>query len=428
MRNPFFSWLHGIVETLYFLPAIVFAGAWIVAPKTLSFWIAALPLYYVCGNVLARFMSGKYRIVRIGIQSLVTLGSAYLVHGLSLAAIVYFLMAYVSVVRGTLTFNQRYAEMLPVNFSMFVILLYFFASVFFRYVPALETYMLWIYVGGLLTFVIMLFMANLEHLEAETRSDRGGKRVNRTLLLYNRVYVVLFLLLTFLVAMFGEIRRMLTRFRDALISRIQRWLSREEEISIVTEVREETGPPPLPFQDEIKEPAAWVRFLETVTMTVMYILLLAGFVVLLIWIIIQLRKAVKRLWEWMVERFTWQAGSDPWDEWGYMDEKTSLIDWQKWRQGAGARWREFRRRFTSEPKWDELPDNREKIRYLYKRWLLRAIESGYPFKAHLTPSETERELEQTFRAPEKMIDAYNAARYGHKIPDEQSLETWRKKL
>jgi len=73
---------------------------------------------------------------------------------------------------------------------------------------------------------------------------------------------------------------------------------------------------------------------------------------------------------------------------GYTDEETGVFSWDT----VMRRFRESRlgRLFVkdSEPSWDDLTTNQERIRWLYRRWLRTASESGYERRASLTPRET----------------------------------------
>jgi hypothetical protein len=71
---------------------------------------------------------------------------------------------------------------------------------------------------------------------------------------------------------------------------------------------------------------------------------------------------------------------------GFVDEETDVSVWQPLPQQRKRAW--LGRLFgPSAEKWDDMADNRERVRYLYREWLHRLARDGYSSPPHLTPEE-----------------------------------------
>ena len=104
---------------------------------------------------------------------------------------------------------------------------------------------------------------------------------------------------------------------------------------------------------------------------------------------------------------------------GYVDVKEKLMDFKDLGRGYADKLKEWLSSLLKrEPRWEELTDVREKIRYLYRHFLFRCIELGYRPKKHMTPNEIGRDIEawnkDRGRQAEEIIYLYNLARYGNK--------------
>jgi len=121
----------------------------------------------------------------------------------------------------------------------------------------------------------------------------------------------------------------------------------------------------------------------------------------------------------------------------YVDEQTSLFSWEEsFRQLRRSRIGRLLAR-NAEPGWEDLPDSRSRVRYLYRRWLRELARAGYSAPSHLTP----REIASDFRGresasphprrrgaaarkaadPAPLIDAYYEARYAEREPAERTV-------
>ncbi len=66
------------------------------------------------------------------------------------------------------------------------------------------------------------------------------------------------------------------------------------------------------------------------------------------------------------------------------------------------------------PKWKNLTDNHQRVRYIFIKHIKYRMKKGYRFNKTLTPSETEKELEKYLKEEEDislLFDSYRLARY-----------------
>ncbi|WP_038291396.1 hypothetical protein [Acetivibrio straminisolvens] len=103
---------------------------------------------------------------------------------------------------------------------------------------------------------------------------------------------------------------------------------------------------------------------------------------------------------------------------GFTDEEESLITFGSIKDSFIKKVNErVSKLFEEEPDWESLKDNKEKVRYIYRKLLIDAMASGYLFKKYLTPLETVRDID-TWRR-QGLCEAsgigklYSKARYGN---------------
>lgn len=75
------------------------------------------------------------------------------------------------------------------------------------------------------------------------------------------------------------------------------------------------------------------------------------------------------------------------------------------------------------PKWKNLTDNHQRVRYIFIKHIKYRMKKGYRFNKTLTPSETEKELQKYLKEEEDislLFDTYRLARYEN--PDRTQFE------
>ncbi|MNV99831.1 hypothetical protein D3C71_1952460 [compost metagenome] len=74
-------------------------------------------------------------------------------------------------------------------------------------------------------------------------------------------------------------------------------------------------------------------------------------------------------------------------------------------------------------RWEELPDNRQRVRHLYAQAVQRSVRSGFRWKPQWTPEETAAEAARSREAAgllaADLCRAYDQARYGGQTPGDE---------
>lgn len=89
---------------------------------------------------------------------------------------------------------------------------------------------------------------------------------------------------------------------------------------------------------------------------------------------------------------------------GSRDEHSFIFDFG--RKGAGKR--------VKPPKWKDLTDNAQRVRFIFTKQMNFRIKKGYRFKKNMTPSQIEKDLKPFLKEDEDLgllFDSYRLARY-----------------
>jgi len=150
---------------------------------------------------------------------------------------------------------------------------------------------------------------------------------------------------------------------------------------------------------------------------IVFVLAAIAFAVFLVYILYRggrrLRVMFGKIMGWILK-----GGRGAWDgeDTGYEDVKENLFDWRDLRTGMQNRMRDLLGR-DGEPKWAQLADPRERIRWLYRKVIRRGMQEGYAFQPSLTPAETASDLAawqrgRTAVPMDQLARLYDRARYG----------------
>lgn len=292
MRNALRTGLQGLAEMLLYFPAVMLAAAWTIPQDRWWLWPLSLWIAYPAGWLTARFLHGKSRVIRLGVQVLLALLLALFLYGPVLPGWIYGIAAVYIGHRGALMSVRPWAEMFPMAGYWTGIGLYLVSSPLYHFVEHLKPFEPWMRGFGVLALVVALFATNQILLQSEADAGRKQRgRIASSALRHNRFYVGLLILFVAVLAVQGEIRRMLAEIRDRLAGWLNALLERMPETDISDEGGM-TGPPPA-FAEETGEPSAWARWLETVLLYAMYAVIAAvllALTVFLVWRIIACSK------------------------------------------------------------------------------------------------------------------------------------------
>jgi hypothetical protein len=229
----------------------------------------------------------------------------------------------------------------------------------------------------------------------------------------------------------------------AAFRQIQRWLEDHVLAAIKRllgmigggEGTEAPPAPPAPPPQEMlppmepNEPSKLLVMLEQVVKIAVTIAIIIAALFLLYWLG---RRMSAWLRKWMDKLLQRQSALKA-EDGAYTDEVEKLMTLNKWRNQMKNRFGSRRSREDDrEPDWDELQSGKERMRWLYRKWLRGGMSAGYAPLPHLTPRETARSMsawngrEEAKNEAERFAGGYEAVRYGDALPDESELERYRR--
>lgn len=429
------SIVRSATELLYFYPVLYFIGFWATHGLHLEVWSAALVIYYPVGYACNRFIPWKLRWLRMFIALLLCAGSSFLLWGVRLGiwtGIIGLIMG----VRGMRSAERPWREDFSILLQVPSILLYWGITLLDfltrgstrAFLPDTEMsrFFPWL---GILSLCIMLFMANSEQLHYESRSYEKSSALPRSILRQNRLWIVGMLAIVFIVGTIRQIQQFLHWLTHQLLvflGLFEHWLLRRQPKNKTAENM--GNPAAIHGQVGSHHNSHFWQVLISVLGAVGYIVLFLFIITLLFILIYRLLRILVR---WLVHRFQGEAGES--NIVGYEDEKEQIMNLKKMRKKMIGDMRDWWARMTErDPKWSDLLSAREKIRYLYRRFILKQAERGYHFKTHLTPNESAEDLnafdERLKHASSSLSRLYTDTRYGDREPDEKTVEALRKTL
>ncbi|UUZ80703.1 DUF4129 domain-containing protein [Paenibacillus sp. P26] len=146
---------------------------------------------------------------------------------------------------------------------------------------------------------------------------------------------------------------------------------------------------------------------------------------------------LRRLLRWLTSLLSFGNRTDGGA--GYEDDVERLMHWKDFGDRLKGRLQDFLARRPSAPKWEDLTDNKQRIRFLYRDRIARAIRSGAPFRPSLTPKEAVREWERSgsdgtggktgaAASDAKLVDVYERVRYGERTVSDAEVAELKKSV
>lgn len=457
--KSFRLWGLGLVEAIFFLPAYILVLAYLapelVQPSTSSWGVLLLGGAMPFAGVLLR---GLVPLFWKRIAASVLLGAVYgmallAATGSEQAGFLFGLPAGAVLAWQGMTVAGRSS---PQKLYWWGIALYTLSGVAFARIPNLAAYMPLITAAGVFCLAWTLFHVNRTYLRYSTFSQEkatGSRTLPRGLERYNITWIGLIVAAAVLLA--AGAGRWLGEGLLQLLRVVVGWLNRPSPAESPPQT--EGGPPPTPFMPAAEE-AAEPGWLSQVLDIAFYVLGTGVLLLLLALGVYWLSKHAGDFWRRAVKRLAALLGRRglPERQTGYVDEEIRLNASKR----AGGKLRERRGasflglRVGRGERWEELRDNRERVRYLYRRWLRHAQSSGYKPRAHLTPMEQEAEARHLFgrkaasgrfgpeagkRDPQpdresrqaataKLLALYYRARYGEAEPSDEEVSSAKREL
>lgn len=424
------KWLQGMLELLSFFPVIFTIGIWLI-PKEIWIWISSLAFFYLIGLILGRYLLKKPRYTHFISELIITSLFAWLLAD-SISLIVLIITFGCVILDRSIRFSgMPWDHMFPVIFLWIGLLIYLAAGLIYNFVPVLQPYFSYLAWAGLAYMITTLFIINSEQLKTAYLPEKNkAPAVSSLIQKNNRILVLLTMALVGIVSNFNRLREWVTKAFKELLKTIIRIILYILDIMY----KPVTGTDQPPGQDsidmlpqEIKEPHWIFKVLE-----LLFIIIAIIMVFILLWYGIRiLYKLCKKLFNHLMsilkDRLSFQ------EETGYIDEKESLMSFADIGKDYMNRFQTWIKKLMErEPKWEELVDNHEKIRFLYRNLILKCIKGGYIYKEYLTPKEIGRDIQDWIRKKDDNIDdlinIYDTIRYGSKDIDDKKVNKLAEKL
>ncbi|RCX18170.1 uncharacterized protein DUF4129 [Fontibacillus phaseoli] len=430
-------WGLCLVETAFFLPVIVLAHTYLVLPGYLSFpALCAFPLVSLAGVLVRACLPVLWK--QIAASLLLGAGFAVLVAvvavpesgtGLILKFLPFMLAGTFFALQGTTSAKRKSHN----NLYWSGIAGYLLAGIFFPRFPQLAASVPLVTWSGVFCLAWALFSANMMYLRYSTFSEEGaGNPLPRGLRRHNMIWIGAIVLGAVMLA--AGTGRWAGGVLLGLLREIFGWLFRpSDEPKLVPE--EAVQPPAMEFPPpEAHEPGWLSQLLDAVFFGFGTLVVIALLAALLYWVY----KNAGGIWRRWIDRLLSLLGQPSTEKSNkaYVDEETTLKAWEsgmsKWRGWLGT----FSSRRGRRERWEDLPDNRERIRYLYRRMLKAEQAEGYDLKPHFTPRETEAEIrklpvsksrsgksdwEKRRSTADVLLGLYYRARYGELEPGDDEV-------
>ncbi len=413
----FMPWIaavaRGAAEVVLTFPLIFVAAIFSVPHDRIVWWLVCLALCYFAGYAFARLLPAAPKSAGALFSAIVAAVVFLLLFGPgSAGAWIGAVCGFVLLLRGRRSAEGVWNDAFPIQAMWIAVAIYVPAAVAFRINERLQPesgVLLWM---GMAALAVAIFAANETRLRRENKSGGRGA-VSSSMRRANRLYTLLVLALIALVGSLGIIRSWLSRQLSALFH----WFAGlfgskagklDNELPL-----DGSGAFEMPDEGASQGDPLWMNWL----IKIVFVLAAIAFVIFLIYILYRggrrLRSLFGKVMGWILS-----GGRGAWDgeETGYEDVKENLFDWSDLRAGMQSRMRDLLGR-DGEPKWAQLADPRERVRWLYRKAIRRGIQEGYAFQPNLTPAETASDLAawqrgRTTVPMDQLAGLYNRARYG----------------
>ncbi|MDQ0089389.1 membrane protease YdiL (CAAX protease family) [Paenibacillus anaericanus] len=441
INRSFRLWLSCLMEIGLCLPLWIMVSVYLLPAGPINIiWISGLLLFSFVGVMLRRYLQVMWK--RLGAAVLLGLLFGILVVNGTWIMLVWFCFSGAFCALQGMTASARLHDHRLYGWG---IMLYLVSSIFFPRIEVLQIWWPLLTWTGVATLVLTLFITNVGHLRSSTLSDETTPNLPEGLRRHNRIYMAVIVIVAALLA--AGAGKWISSTLWRLVKAVVGWLTRESPVEPV-QVPEEEAPPAMePFlPQEVSSPGLLSEILNIMAY-VIGALIVAGLVALLIY---WLYKNVGGFWRKSIDSLLGllrRRGRDE-SSTSYHDEEKNIFSWES----VSKRLRDIRIPFTrigrSNERWEDMGDNKERVRYLYRRLLRSELGVGYEPRPGLTPLEQEREFKKWLDqgeageastqakakrgkvrpSTEPLVNLYYRVRYGEERPDDAEIAAIRDKL
>jgi len=420
------KWAQLIMELLVVFPVLLILGICIISDYMLWIWFGFIALYCLAGLLAGGFLKRGRRFIPVAIGIIISGAGAYFLFDSVPAQVVTGALGVIAFMRGIQLRGNRWEEMFPHTGLWGGLAAYSIGYFFFTRVEALKPYIGIFGWVGIIYMILVLFVINFNQLKSASLPGDKEPVLPQIIKKYNRLLITIMLMLVGIISFFDRLKEgvlWLSNTIGYLVMKFIVFLSQLLAASKQGGMNPEGGGgifdllPPI----EEKPPSIFDYIIQIISIV---IAIIAGLVIIAL-MGFALFKLFKKIAAWLT-RF-YELGKDMEDYGGYVDEEEKLMDFRELGKDYAERFRQWLAGLMErEPKWDELKTNKERIRFIYRHFLLRCIAGGYNYKKHLTPVETGKELSKWH--PDKaqdlmeLAEAYDCARYGDKEVDDSKMQ------
>ena len=403
------------VEFIAFFPVILMVAVFIFPASEVLGWVAFLEVYHVIGILSRAILSRKHKIIPLLLGIAVALCLAYSVYGWSLPLWVSFSLGIVLLLRGMALVGRRWENVFPPAAMWAGILIYFVAYFFYKRIAELMPYAGLIEWMGFIYIAISLIVFNIQQLKRASLSRNGEIVLASALLRHNRLLIILTIVLISVLSNLNRLREAVLWLANAIFMLVVKIIL---FLSNLVAMDEPEGAPPdgggmmdmLPGA-EPRAPNIFDYIFEVLA----YVLGVASIIALVVAFVVVMYRAIRRLIKllakWMREGEWIEADA------GYVDVREKVADLKTLGKEYAGRWKQWLSSLLErEPRWEDLSDVTQKVRYLYRRFLISCMGLGYKPQSYMTPNEIKEDLkawnESKGRQADELIPLYNLVKYG----------------
>lgn len=422
------------MELLSFFPIILVIYISTAQRMGIYHFLLTLGAMYFFGIVLGRISQNINRNIILLLGLAFSLFSGYWLHSQTFLWIVHSILFAILYVRGFKLSETNDPEWFPLQIFFVSYLIHFALIFYFSRVYELHQFLPLLSQSAFLTVIVSLVFMNFKQLIYASLSNTKEYSPPTSMVKTNFVMVILILLFIFAITFIRDIRETLTGLWSFLINTLLMILSFINSLFAAEDALPSAVPQENILTPNVAEAGAeanpfWLLIIEIIS-TIALVLLGIAIVFLLTGALYRLLKLIyKTLLSFSQNESVDQKGED----FGYEDQKETLFDLNKIKDAYLQKIKDIMDNlFKNETKWDSLTNNLEKIRFLYKYAIIRAVAQGYLFKPYLTPKESAKDLLNSKKTMPlnlaELADVYSSVKYGEKNVADAKVEDLRKKI
>ena len=392
----------------------------LTSPYSQWYWYAGrcwpLALCHICGRIAS---AGRSRLtvnaLRIG-SVLAALAAIFALNG-GFTAAGYIAFA-LTVIPGVMLFQigMVCVPVYPQGFAIGSVVLYMLQVVFYALALDYGGRLTPLNIGAMAAFLLYLFSANVKSVYSGLHAMDGKTPVPSGVRLRNTALLGGFTVVSVLIAATGILRRVVGWAFAALrwLYNFLKGLFRLRPITIPVGGELERDLTPVPMEDMPES-----KLLKYLLIVITVALVLAALVFIVITLIKTIRSYQRKPRKKRVRRRYLEDGTT--------DEEENIFDLNALLARGLAGLRAFGGKFRRRPGFDDMPDAKAKLRFVYRRMLNSPVSGDRAAAA--TPMELGERLE-TPKTPDirRFAGDYSAMRYGGCEPDAAQVENAKKTL